>query len=203
MLCINTFRKRPQWRSECVEVLNFLCIKDDSPPKSAWMASKLSTVLDVLQHQCLLLNELVAFVAALPPANNSHWATVGNKLRQLFSAFTVHTAIIKLLQSRTTQSVQASAGLDVFVQTLQAGAKSLEVLRVELFTTSSGQSTEDKSSPALTFPRTESPTTAQQVAMIPLRRAHFQPVTTTWRRLHSTMHSRVHNSPSWVQTYLR
>ena len=87
------------------------------------MTSKLSTVLNVLQHKYLLLNEHVAHVAALPPAKNSHWATDGNKLWQLYSDFNVHIAITELLQSRTTQAVGASAGLDVFVQRLQAGSR--------------------------------------------------------------------------------
>src|SRR5258706_6512701 len=101
------------------------------------MAPKLSTVLDGLQHQYLLLNELVARVALLPPANNSHWATVDNKLWQLYSDFTIHTAIIKLLQSRTTHNVQ------VFVQPSQAGAKSLTGTPSRNFSTYSVESTED------------------------------------------------------------
>ena len=132
------------------------------------MASKLSTILDGLQQQLFLLNELVARVATLPPADNSCWATVGDKLLQLYSDVTVHITIIQLLQSRTTQDVQPSAELDAFAQTLQAGTETLKALQAELITTSSGESTKEKSSPALTVPPTESAITAQQVGQLSL-----------------------------------
>ena len=70
------------------------------------MASKLSTILDGLQQQFFLLNELVACVAALPPADDSFWATIGHKLLQLYSDVTAHIAIMQLLQFRATQDVQ-------------------------------------------------------------------------------------------------
>ena len=132
------------------------------------MASKFSVILDGLQQQLFLLNELIARVATLPPANDSHWAVVGNKLSQLYSNVTVHIAIIQLLQSRITQDVQALAELDAFSQTLQASAKTLKALQVELYTISSNESTKDKSSPGLTVPHTESAITAQQVGQLSL-----------------------------------
>jgi len=132
------------------------------------MASKLSTVINDLQHGLFVLNELVARVATLPPTDDPPWATIGNKLLQLHSDFTVHIAIIQLLQSRTTQDVQNLAELDAFTQTLQAGAKILEALRGELLITPSSQSTEDKPSPALTFSHPESPIIAQQVGQLGL-----------------------------------
>jgi len=130
------------------------------------MASKLSTILDGLQQQLLLLNELIARVAIIPPADDSHWATVGNKLLRLYSDVTVHIAIIQLLQSRTTQDVQDPAELDAFAQTLHTGTKTLKALQVKLSPTPSGQSAEDKSSPALTFPQTESVIIAQQLGQL-------------------------------------
>jgi len=130
------------------------------------MASKLSTILDGLQRQLLLLNELIARVAIIPPADDSHWATVGNKLLRLYSDVTVHIAIIQLLQSRTTQDVQDLAELDASAQTLHTSSKTLKALQVKLSTTPSGQSAEDKSSPALTFPQTESVIIARQLGQL-------------------------------------
>jgi hypothetical protein len=148
---------------------------------SVWMASKLSTILDSLQQQLLLLNELVARVATLPPANDSHWSTVSSELLQFQSDITVHIAIIQLLQSRTTQDVQSLAELDAFAQTLQAGGKTLEALQVELSTTSSGESTKDKSSPDPTSPHTESAITAQHVGQLgPSLRAAMAPLFLSW-----------------------
>jgi len=141
------------------------------------MASKLPTVINDLQHGLFVLNELVARAAALPPTDDPCWVTVGSKLLQLHSDFTVHIAIIQLLQSRTTQDAQNLAELDAFTQTLQAGVKTLEALRVELFTTPSGQSTEDKPNPALTFSHPESPIIAQQVGQLgPSLRAAMVPL---------------------------
>ena len=132
------------------------------------MASKLSKILDGLQQQLLLVNDLVARIATLPPADDSHWPAVGNKLLQLYSDVTVHIAIIQLLQSCTTQDVQALAELDAFSQTLQAGGKTLEALRVELSTTPPRELTKDSSSPSLTFLHTESAITAQQIGQLGL-----------------------------------
>ncbi len=89
------------------------------------------------------------------------WATIGNKLWQPCSNATFHIAIAQVLQSRITQDVYASADLDTFAHPFQSSAKTLEALRVELCTTPSGQPNEGKSSPALTFPHTESPLIAQ------------------------------------------
>ena len=141
ILCINTFRERPQ----CTKTSFVLRM---SPPKSAWRTYRLSTVFDGLQQQHLLLSELVARAAALPPAINSHWATVGGSFTPtlLFILISLHCcSLVPLKMYRLQPSLMRQA------------------LRVELFTTSSGQSTEDKSSPALTFPHTESPITTQQV----------------------------------------
>ena len=60
---------------------------------SAWMAPKISTILDGLQQQLFLLNELVARVATLPPADDS----CRQQLLQLFSGVTIHIALIQLL----------------------------------------------------------------------------------------------------------
>ena len=130
------------------------------------MDSKLSMTLDSLQRQLLLLNELVARVAALAPPDDQPGAALRNELQQIYFDFTVHIAIIQLLMSRTAQEEQALAELDVFTQTLQAGEQTLEALRAAWFPTASNQTTDDKSSPAFTFPRTEIPQMAQKVEQL-------------------------------------
>lgn len=58
---------------------------------SAWMASKLSTILDGLQQQVFLLNELIARVATLPPADDSCWQRTVAALLQRHCSYCPHS----------------------------------------------------------------------------------------------------------------
>ena len=121
------------------------------------MTSKLSKILDELQQQLLLLNELVARVVVLPPADDPNLATVRNKLWQLYSDFTTHIAIIQLLQSRSTQDVQALVELDAFAKALQTSGQTFEALRAAPLPTFSNQAKEGTPSQNITSPHTAEP----------------------------------------------
>ena len=77
------------------------------------MAFKLSIILDGLQQQLLLLNELVARVAACPTVNNPP------VVQQLYSDFPDYIAITQLLSSRSSEDGHSSAELDAFAHVLQ------------------------------------------------------------------------------------
>lgn len=120
------------------------------------MASKLSTILDSLQQQFLLLNELVARVAARPPADNPPLAAV---VQQLYSDLTIHITITQLLSSHSAEVGHATAELDVFAHALQTSGQTFEALRVTSLSTSSKQATDgtlsrDKQSSDSTTPKT-------------------------------------------------
>ena len=123
------------------------------------MTSKLSTILDDLHQQLLLLNELVARVVVLPPADDPNSATVCNKLWQLYSDLTTHIAIVQLLQSRNTQDVQTSVELDAFAKTLQTSGQTFEALRAASLPMFSNQGKEGTPSQNITSSHTEEPVT--------------------------------------------
>src|SRR5258706_3281703 len=126
-------------------------------PKPAWMPSKLSAVLDGFQQQLLLLNELVARVSVLVPADKQSWGVVNNKLQELYSDFTGHIAIIQLLLSRSTEGGHALAELDGVAHALQTSGQTLEALRAASFSASSNQAEDGTSSPDITSPDITTP----------------------------------------------
>jgi len=103
------------------------------------MASKLSTALNGLQQQRLLLNELVARTAALPQDDQRSWTAVRNKLQDLHSDFTGHIAILQLLLPRSTEGGHALAELDGFSNLLQSSGHIFESLRTETLSALSKQ----------------------------------------------------------------
>jgi len=154
---------------------NPLCIKGCPAPKSAWMASKLSTILDSLQQQLLLLNELVARVLALPPANEQSWVDIGKKLQELYSDFKGNIAILELLLSRSTEAEggHALAELDAVAHALQTSGQTFAALRAASLSASSNQAKEGTSSENITSPDTSKPvmTAELQHVRISLRAA--------------------------------
>jgi len=93
------------------------------------MASSLSTALNGLQQQRLLLNEVVARFAALPQPDQPSWTAVRNKLQELYSDFTGHIAILQLLLSCSTEGGHALAELDGFPDVLQSSEDIFKSLR--------------------------------------------------------------------------
>ena len=134
----------------------FLCI-GGLQPTPAWMPSKLSTVLDGSQQQLLLLNELVARVSALVPANKQSWGAVNNKLQELYSDLKGHIAIIQLLLSRSTEDGHALAELGGVADALQASRQTLEALRAASLSAFSNQAKDGTSSPDITSPNITTP----------------------------------------------
>ena len=147
----------PQTASMAPKHQYFLCIKSGSAPKSAWMTQKLSAVLDGFQQQLLLLNELVARVPALAPANKQSWRVVDNKLHNLYSDFTVHIAITQLLLSRSTEGGHALAELDGVAHALQTSGQTLEAFRAATLSALANQAIEGTPSLDTTSPDTTTP----------------------------------------------
>ena len=116
------------------------------------MASKLSPVLNGFQQQLLLLNELVARIPALAPADKQSWGAVNDKLQELYSDFTGHIAILQLLLSRSTEGGHALAELDGVTHALQTSGQTFEALRAALPSTLSNQAKEGTPSPDITSP---------------------------------------------------
>ena len=127
------------------------------------MAPKLSVILDGLQQQVLLLNELVARVAALPPADNQPWAALSNKLQQLYSDFAAHIAIVQLLLSRSTEDERELAELDALSNLLQTNGQLFEALRVAPLSAPSNQATEGTPDQNTTSLHTTAPVTVEQL----------------------------------------
>ena len=93
ILCSNTFCNGPRWccTNKASTVSRFILHHNRL---FTWMASKLSTTLDGLQQQLLLLNALVALVAAQPPASDSprrQLATTVAALLQLHCSYCYHS----------------------------------------------------------------------------------------------------------------
>lgn len=124
------------------------------------MASKLSTILDGLQQQLLLLNELVARVAARPTVDNQPLAAV---VQQLYSDFPVYIAITQLLLSHSSEDGHSSAELDAFADVLQMSGQTFEALRAASLSTPSNRATEGTTSLNSTSPNSTKPKTAEEL----------------------------------------
>ena len=135
------------------------------------MPSKLSEVLDVFQQQLLLLNELVARVSALVPADKQSWGVVNNTLQELYSDFNGHIAIIQLLLSRSTEDGHALAELGGVADALQTSRQTLKALRAALLSASSNQAKDGTSVPDITSPNITTPVMAAELELVrkPLR----------------------------------
>ena len=137
------------------------------------MPSKLSEVLDVFQQQLLLLNELVARVSALVPADKQSWGAVNNTLQELYSDFNGYIAIIRLLLSRSNEDGHALAELGGVADALQTSQQTLKALRAASLSASSNQAKDGRSVPDITSPNITTPVMAAELELVrkPVRAA--------------------------------
>ena len=157
------------------------------------MASKLSPVLDDFQEQLLLLNELVARLPALAPADKQSWDTVNNKLQELYSDFTGHIAILELLLSRSIEGSHTLAELLGVAHTLHRSGRIFETLRAPSLSASSNHAKVGTLSLDITSPDiTKSVMTAELEDIRTTLRAVMAPVFLSFSRGAETI-SPTHN----------